>query len=385
MIKESGSNIIQGRVLGVRDLGGIVFIDVLSNDEKQSLICNKDSVNIEVLNEVKKIRKGDYCNLKIELVENEFRIINMYNHLRQDGKSLWSEKQVEVLKAYSYLLHLLREYSTNTGSVEVRLPSVHYGQNKDEVFALDFFDYPARLSSSNALFLNLYAAQLSNAYCLQKCYRAESSHTNRHLAEFDMFEVAMINYDLNKAMRELERLIKYVVLEYSTSTYSHLLRVNTNMIQTSSFPVVDYKELKDKFELDYKGLGKYEREIAVNLPTFVIHFPRGIASWMAKPMDSHYSLSFNLIVPGVGEIAEGNEKQTNLELLSRKFKVAGVENQLGWYIDMMPYSEFILSGYGLGVERLFMWLTGLQNIRQINPIFRDTRFSEISNLKIGEK
>lgn len=382
MINQSKNNILQGRVSGVRNLGGIVFITLLSNNKKNSLICSKDSVNVMVFNRVKKIKKGDYCSVEIDFVENEFRITELQIHLPSKSGSLWTEQQLDILTAYSYLLLLLRQHASNNGYVEVRVPSVHYGQDKDEVFPLEFFDHPARLSSSNSLFLNLYAVQLSNAYCLQKCYRAESSHTNRHLAEFDMLEIAKINCNLSKSMEELENLIKYVVSEWSTSAFSTMLKVDASLILNSNFSTIDYKELEDKYGLYGKGLGKYDREIAEDLPTFVIHFPRKIASWIAKPVDSNYSLSFNLLVPEVGEIAEGNEKQSDLDVLARKFKLAGVEKQLRWYIDMMPYSGLLLSGFGLGVERLFMWLTGLHNIRQINPIFRDTGFSEIPK-KVG--
>ncbi len=376
MINES-NNTLDGRVSGVRNLGGIIFITLLSNNEENSLVCSKDSIDITVFNKVKKIRKGDYCEFQVNLADNEFRIIQLQNHLPKKSESLWDEQQLDILQAYSYLLHLLRLYANNNGYIEVRVPSVHYGQNKDETFFLDFFGNPARLSSSNALYLNLYAAQLSKAYCLQKCYRAEPSHTNRHLAEFDMLEMVKANCDMNQSMFELECLIKFVVSEWAISPFSYLLKVDSSLIEKSNFPIIDYKKLEDQYSLYSKGLGKFEREIAGNLPTFVVEFPRKIASWIAKPVDSNYSLSYNLLVPKVGEIAEGNEKQSDLNILESKFRLAGVEKQLRWYINMIPYSDILLSGFGLGVERLFMWLTGLQNIRNINPIFRDTQFSEI--------
>jgi len=376
---------VQGRVLRFRNLGGILFIDVLSDDHEMRLVCRKDYTDIKDFTQLIKVKKNDFVCFEVDNAENEQQIVRLYNHIPKIQDAFWSEEQIEIIKAYAYLINLLREYSLRNGYLEVRLPSIHYGQNKGEVFSFDFFQHPARLTSSNALFLNAYAVQLSKVFSLQKCFRAESSHTNRHLAEFDLFEVAMINYDLKSCMAEIELLIRFVVREFSKSDFAHMMRVDAGLISRSSFPVFEYEQLEDRYELDNKGLGKYDREIATNQPAFVINFPREIASWMAKPLDNRYSLSFNLLVPLVGEIAEGNEKQTNLELLSKKFKMAKIATQLGWYTRMMPYSDFPLAGFGIGVERLLMWILGLKNIRQINPIYRDTGFSEISTTKTGEQ
>ena len=126
-----------------------------------------------------------------------------------------------------------------------------------------------------------------------------------------------------------------------------------------------------------KGLGKHERTIAANGPVFVTNFPRSIASWTARPVDENHARSFNLLLPGVGETAEGAERQTRQDWMAQKIKLAGVEEQLRWYPAMMPYTDFQLTSMGLGVERLAMWLFGCSNIRDLKPIYRDTGFSEI--------
>lgn len=385
MKRQPKGIVIQGRVLKVRNLGGIVFIQILSNNVELSLVCEQNSTELEEFNKVKQIKNGDHCSLLTWYSGNQLQIIQVCNHIKRNQDSLWTNKQIGIIRAYSYLLSLLRQYSVSNGYTEVRLPTVHYGQEKTEVFSLDFFQQPARLTSSNALFLNLYATQLSKAFSLQKCFRAEPSHTNRHLAEFDLFEVAMVNYDLSCCMVELESLVKFIVFEFTKSEFRHLVQVDTDLILQSTFPIIEYKQLQEKYNLENKGLGKYDREIATSLPTFVIHFPRRISSWMAKPLDACYTLSFNLLVPKIGEVAEGNVKQTSRELLFKKFELANVKTQLGWYTQMMPYSDFPLTGFGLGVERLLMWIIGLKNIRLIHPIYRDKRFSEISDLRNGDR
>lgn len=375
----------QGRIINVRNLGGIIFVQILSDNIKLSLICEQNATNSAEFNKVKQLRNNDYCSFCIESSENELRIIKVLNHIRKDKNCFWSNEQMDTLRVYSFLLHLLRRYAYDNGFTEVRLPSIHFGQEKQDVFTLDFFQQPARLTSSNSLFLNIYATQLAKAFSLQKCFRAEPSNTNRHLAEFDLFEMAMINYDLTGCMVELENIIKFILNEFSKSEYRNLVRIDTDLILQSSFPIVEYQQLEKRYNLENKGLGKYDRDIAIMLPTFVINFPRGISSWMARPLNDKYSLSFNLLVPVIGELAEGNEKQTNRELLLKKFELANVEAQLGWYTQMMPYSDFTLSGFGLGVERLVMWILGLKNIRRINPIYRDMKFSELSVLRNEDK
>jgi len=378
MNKQPEEAVIQGRVSKVRNLGGIIFIEILSANMELSLVCEKDSIESEEFLKINQIRNNDYCDFIVTSLDNgERRILKVLNHIKKQNDSLWTNEQIDILRAYAYLLHLLRQYTFDNGFTEVRLPSIHYGQQKKDVFALDFFDQPARLTSSNSLFLNIYTAQLCKTFSLQKCFRAEPSNTNRHLAEFDLFEIAMINYDLSNCISELENIIKFIVSEFSTSDFRSLVQIDTDLILQSKFPIIEYHQLDEKYNLVNKGLGKYDREIASLLPTFVINFPQGIASWMAKPLNDKYALSFNLLVPIVGELAEGNEKQTNRELLLKKFELANVEAQLGWYTNMMPYSDYTLSGFGLGVERLLMWIMGLKNIRQINPVYRDTQFSEI--------
>ena len=345
MKSQPEDTVIQGKVLKVRDLGGVVFIQILVDNVEISLTCERILTDLKEFHNVKQIKVGDHCSLTVRSSENQLQIIRVCKHIRKDQDSLWANQQIDTLISYSFLLYLLRQYSVSNGFTEVRLPSIHYGYQKKDSFSLDFFNRPARLTSSNALFLNVYATQLSKAFSLQKCFRAEPSHTDRHLAEFDLFEAAMINCDLAKCMVELENLIKFIVYEFSKSEFRYLVQVDTDLILQSTFPIIEYQQLLEKYNLKNKGLGKYEREITADIPTFVISFPQGISSWMAKPLDEYYSFSFNLLVPKIGEVAEGNEKQTNRELLLKKFELAKVETQLGWYTQMMPYSDFHLPDF----------------------------------------
>lgn len=369
--------ILSGRVLKIRNLGGIIFIKLLSDNMKLNVTCRQDLMEAEQFSKIKQLNLNSYCSFEITDLNGDIIVSKLLLETKVIKKSNLEEYRSDILRSYSYLLYVLRGYFLDNRYVEVRLPSIHYGKHKKEAFELEFFQHPARLTTSNALYLNVYAAQMSKVFTLQKCFRAERSHTNRHLAEFDLLEVAQMGQDLTQCMGELEKLIKYIVGAFLNSEFKSMIKLNSDILLKEGFPVISYSELEEKYCIDNKGLGQYERLVAEELPTFVIYYPRGISSWMSMPLDNKYTLSFNLLLPGVGEVVEGNQKQTDLSLLRQKFKVAEVEYQLSWYIEMMPYSNFQLSGFGLGVERLFMWLFGLKNIRDIHPIYRDTRFSEL--------
>jgi asparaginyl-tRNA synthetase len=298
-------------------------------------------------------------------------------HLKKQHDYFWDSRKLEIVRAYAFLLDALREYFIADGYTEVRLPSIHAGKKDGDFFELDYFGHTARLSSSNALFLDIYAVQLQKAFSIQKCFRAEKSHTNRHLAEFDMLEAARLNCCLEDAMAEVENVLKFVLDKFARSPFAGISPLDFVGFKKKKIVVIPYKEIERQFNLEGKGLGKHEREIAGNEPVFVIHFPRKIASWTAKPIDDKYTRSFNLLLPQVGEVVEGTERQTHREEFQNIIKAAGAETQLGWYLNMLPYSDFLLSGFGLGVERLAMWLFGLENIREIHPIYRDTGFSEL--------
>lgn len=374
---------IEGRVLTLRDLGGILFIKILTDNQKIELVCRKDMVKAESLSEIKRIRNNDFCCFQIIKDEEERIITDLVSKIGKIYDNSWTEDEVDIVRAYAYVVGKIREYLTNHGFLEVRLPSIHYGEQKQDAFHFEFFNQPARLTSSNAMFLNAYAVQIAKVFTIQKCFRAEPSHTNRHLAEFDMLEVAILNKDLPECMTELEKMIKYVVDHLNQCPFKGMLHIDAEAILNNDFPIVEYKDVAEQYEIDGAGLGKYERIIAKEEPVFVKHYPQGVASWMAKPYDAKYTLSFNLLVPDVGELVEGNEKQTDISLLRQKIKRAGMAKQLGWYPEMMPYSGFKLSGFGMGIERLVMWLLGLKNIRSVHQFYRDKGFSEISTLDDG--
>ncbi|UCH96805.1 MAG: hypothetical protein JSV88_08120 [Candidatus Aminicenantes bacterium] len=373
--------IIEGKILHKRDLGGVIFFEIDTAPQKISAIARKDAVEPAVYETIKSLHIDDYCHLEASEDGEDLLIQNVQTHIKKQRDSSWNFHQIEIIRSYSYLLYLLREMLRMRKYSEVRLPSIHYGKSTGDIFQVDFFGKSARLSSSNTLFLDIYALQLQKVFSLQKCFRAEKSHTSRHLAEFDMLEVARVNFTLEDAMEELKRLIDVVLRIFLKSDYAPLRVLDYESIRKKGFAKVEYEEIAKKYNLEGQGLGEYEREIARDGPVFVTHFPCKIASWSAQPLDEKYYRSFNLLLPGVGEVAEGTQRQTNAKEFLRILEAAGMEDQLGWYPEMLPYADFSLSSFGLGVDRLAMWIMDLKNIREIHPIYRDTNFSELKSLK----
>jgi asparaginyl-tRNA synthetase len=369
--------IVEGRTKNIRNLGGIIFLDISAIQGDISVIARKDSSLPSLYEKIEALQINDFCRLEVNAEEKDLVISQVLAHFKKQHDYFWSSRQLEIVRAYAFLQDVLREYLIADGSTEVRLPSIHAGKNYGDFFGLDYFGHTARLTSSNALFLDIYAVQLQRTFSIQKCFRAEKSHTNRHLAEFDMLEAARLNRSLEDAMAEVENLLKFVLDKFARSPFAGISPLDFTNLKERKFAVIPYKKIEQQYNLEGKGLGKHDREIAGDEPVFVIHFPRKIASWTAKPIDDKYTRSFNLLLPQVGEVVEGTERQTHRKEFQNIIQTAGAEEQLGWYLNMLPYSDFLLSGFGLGIERLAMWLLGLKNIREIHPIYRDTGFSEL--------
>jgi len=368
---------IEGRVQDKSIQENLIAFKIETPLGDTRLIAGKETTNPSLYHRLKTIQTGDFCSFEVIPEENEPVISKLLAHIEKQGDYSWTQRQSKIVKAYSFILNTIRKYLDLNGYTEVRLPMIHYGENKQETFAVDFYGKTARLTSSNSLFLDIYTVQLQKAYSLQRCFRAEKSWPFRHLAEFDMLEVARINSTLEDAMTEVEKLIKFVLNKFGKSPLAALSPVNFNAVHERKFPVLDYREIEQQYRLDGESAGEYEVEIARQGPVFITNLPRKISSWTAQLVDNKYTRTFNLLLPGVGEGVEGSQKQTDMEAFAQKIKNVGMEAQLGWYVKMMPYSKFLLASFGLGIERLIMWLMGLKDIREVHPIYRDNDFSEL--------
>ena len=271
-------------------------------------------------------------------------------------------------------------------------------------FAEDFFQKRANLTVSGQLSAECYALAFRNVYTFGPTFRAERSYTNRHAAEFWMIEPEMAFTDLNGDM-DIERdMIKYVIKDVlekcpeEIKFFNDFVDPNKDLIERlnhiveSDFAKVSYTEAiellekhKDQFQYPvFWGADlqteheRYLTEQIFKKPTFVYDYPKEIkAFYMRQNDDGKTVAAVDLLVPGVGEICGGSQREERIDLLTQRMKELNLrEEDYWWYLDLRKYGGVKHSGFGLGFERLIMYLTSMQNIRDVIPFPRTTGSAE---------
>ena len=263
-------------------------------------------------------------------------------------------------------------------------------------FSKDFFNKPTNLTVSGQLNGETYAMAFKNIYTFGPTFRAENSNTTRHAAEFWMIEPEMAFADLDDNMALAESMLKYVigyVLEHAPEEMNFFnsfidkgLLDRLNHVMTSEFAHVTYTEaieilekVNDKFE--YKVFWgcdlqteheRYLTEQVYKRPVFVTDYPKEIkAFYMKQNEDGKTVAAMDCLVPGIGEIIGGSQREDSYEKLKTRMDELGLnEEDYGFYLDLRKYGSTRHSGFGLGFERCVMYLTGMQNIRDVIPFPR---------------
>ena len=360
------NSFISGIVTDIKCLGKITFLTLAHGAALFNIVA--EHAQVIGYNKLKSLKKNDYITINTNEENNEIHAREVVRVVK-NKKGIISESA--NMKTYALLLTQIRSYFFKNNFIEVRLPTIHPGNNKGDIFRIDFFGTQARLSSSNALYSTVMAANMGKVYSIQRCYRAEPSKTSKHLSEFDMLEVSFMGRCFDDLICELSNFISDI--------FNRLKELIPDQIKARPFKeirVVSYADLNRRYKLSNKGLGKHEREIAKNGPTTVIHFPSTISSWSATPIDDKYTYSLNFLAPGVGEVAEGCLRNTRESFLRYKFEKLKLWEQLNWYVDLNPFPDITILSFGLGIERLAMWLFGITNIRDLNCFYRDKTISE---------
>ncbi|MCT4585236.1 MAG: asparagine--tRNA ligase [Peptostreptococcaceae bacterium] len=260
----------------------------------------------------------------------------------------------------------------------------------------DFFGKDSFLTVSGQLNAEIMALSFRNVYTFGPTFRSENSNTARHAAEFWMIEPEMAFANLKDNMDIAEEMIKYVInyvlekapeeIDFFNSFIDKGLKDRLLNIVNSDFERITYtkaieilKEAKVDFEYDVEwGIDlqteheRYITEEVFNKPVFVTDYPKEIkAFYMRLNEDQKTVAAMDLLVPGIGEIIGGSQREERYEVLKSKIKENGMEEEdYWWYLELRKYGETIHSGYGLGFERLIMYLTGMKNIRDVIPFPR---------------
>ena len=264
-------------------------------------------------------------------------------------------------------------------------------------YSKDFFGKPAYLTVSGQLGGETYASALGDIYTFGPTFRAENSQTTRHLAEFHMVEPEMAFADLDEAMGNAERMLKFVVehvlencqedLAFFANFYDKNLFSRLEKLVEKPFARVSYREAigylreeiaKDPSKWQYPVVEfgtdlatEHERWLAetkFESSVFVYNYPKKIKAFYMRDNDEDNGETVNamdLLVPGVGELVGGSQREERLEVLVKKMQDLNLDPEdYWWYLDLRRFGSVPHSGYGLGFERLVTYICGVENIRE---------------------
>ena len=263
-------------------------------------------------------------------------------------------------------------------------------------FTKDFFGKSANLTVSGQLNGETYAMAFRNIYTFGPTFRAENSNTTRHAAEFWMIEPEMAFADLNDNMEIAEDMLKYIInyvmenapeeMGFFNSFVDKGLIERLNSVVSSEFGHVTYTEAIDLLEKNndkfaYKVFWgcdlqteheRYLTEEIFRRPVFVTDYPAEIkAFYMKQNPDKKTVAAMDCLVPGIGEIIGGSQREDDLGKLTQRMDELGLKKEdYGFYLDLRKYGSVRHSGFGLGFERCVMYLTGVSNIRDVIPFPR---------------
>lgn len=263
-------------------------------------------------------------------------------------------------------------------------------------YSKDFFEKPASLTVSGQLNGETYAMAFGNIYTFGPTFRAERSNTARHAAEFWMIEPEMAFADLADDMDCAEAMVKYVIsyvmntckneLEFLNQFVDKGLLDRLKNVVENDFVRLPYTKaieilepVKDRFEFPvYWGCdlqSEHERYITEEVykkPVFLTDYPREIKAFYMRLNDDEKTVAAaDLLVPGIGELIGGSQREERLDVLLDSMKKFGLkEEDYWWYINLRRYGGTKHAGFGLGFERMVMYLTGISNIRDVLPFPR---------------
>ena len=269
-------------------------------------------------------------------------------------------------------------------------------------FTKDFFGKPAHLTVSGQLNVETYATAFRNVYTFGPTFRAENSNTVKHAAEFWMIEPEICFANLNDDMDLAEDMLKYTFsyvlenckeeMEFFNNFVDKGLLERLNNVIHSDFARITYtdaiKELEkanDKFEFKVSwGVDlqteheRYLCEQVFKKPVFVTDYPMEIkAFYMKQNPDGKTVAAADLLAPGIGEIIGGSQREEDYDKLLARMKELNMDiDSYNWYLDLRKYGSCDHAGFGLGFERAIMYLTGMQNIRDVIPFPRTPKNCE---------
>lgn len=388
----------------------VVGTFVLTPDSKQAFEIQTQSIEIESLSD---------STYPLQKKKHSFEYLRTISHLRPRANTFSA-----IFRVRSVLAYAIHKFFQERGFVYVNTPLItgSDAEGAGEMFNVnsfdlnnipktedgkvdfnkDFFGKPAHLTVSGQLNAETFAQSFCNVYTFGPTFRAENSNTVKHAAEFWMVEPEICFADLKDDMDLAEDMIKYIFqyvldncpeeMEFFNKFIDTGLLERLNHVITSDFVRITYtdaiKELEkynDKFEYKVSwGVDlqtEHERYLCEQIfkrPVFVTDYPKDIkAFYMKQNPDGKTVAASDLLVPGIGEIIGGSQREENYDKLLNRMKELNMPiDEYDWYLDLRKYGSCNHAGFGLGFERAIMYLTGMQNIRDVIPFPRTPKNCE---------
>jgi asparaginyl-tRNA synthetase len=311
----------------------------------------------------------------------------------RDMRHLWlrSRKMNLVMKIRSQVLEYAREYFKKTEYIEVSPPMFISAavEGGSTLFGLKYFEQDLYLTQSSQLYLEILIYSLEKVYCIAPSFRAEKSRTIRHLTEYWHVEAEWPFSDMNDLMKFEEGLMEHIcsrVFENCKNEFTEL-GVDINKLNQVKipFPRITYSEAIERLKDDNPALKwgddlGYEDEKVLaeqfGKPFFVFDYPTSIKAFYCKTYPEHpeIALSVDMMVPRIGEISTGGQREENKDELIKRMQEQGLKPEdYEWYLDLRRYGTVPHVGFGMGLERLLVWMLDLDNIIDAVPFPRTTR------------
>ena len=408
----------------------VVFEDSLENFEEISKLTISSSIKVTGT-VVESQGKGQAYEIKATKIEvydkadsdyplqnkrHTFEFLRTIAHLRPRTNAFFAVFRVRSLLAYAihkffqeknfvYVQTPIITGSDAEGAGEMfRLTTLDINnvprtEKGDIDFKQDFFGKEANLTVSGQLNVETFATAFKNTYTFGPTFRAEKSNTPKHAAEFWMMEPEIAFADLDVNMDIIEEMIKYIVnyvrenapeeMEFFNKFVDKELFARLDTLVNNQFDRITYteaieilKNAKKDFEYEVEwGIDlqtEHERYLAeehFKKPVFVTDYPKDIkAFYMKLNEDGKTVRAVDLLAPGIGEIVGGSQREDDYDVLLGKIHEMGLkEEDYWWYLDLRKYGSVPHSGFGLGFDRMLMYITGMTNIKDVIPFPRTTK------------
>jgi asparaginyl-tRNA synthetase len=311
----------------------------------------------------------------------------------RDMRHLWlrSRKMNLMMQVRGKVLEYAREYFKKLSFTEVSPPMFISAavEGGSTLFGLRYFDQDLYLTQSSQLYLEILIYSLEQVYCIAPSFRAEKSRTIRHLTEYWHMEAEWPFATMEDLMVFEEGLLEHVCKRVAETCQKEFAELGADIGKLASvktpFPRVTYAEAIERLRVKNPGLKwgddlGYEDEKLLaedfGKPFFVYDYPTAIKAFYCKTYKDHpeVALSVDMMVPRIGEISTGGQREDDKDLLIKRMQAQGLKPEdYEWYLDLRRYGTVPHVGFGMGLERVLTWMLDLDNIIDAIPFPRTTR------------